>query len=82
MFLQNLCCNAGIKEKSRPRVWGVIWIQRHVGGAPDRNRTYDNPASEAGALSPELQARVITFVIISDLEGKCKQFFWRITRSE
>ena len=25
-------------------------------GALDRNRTYDNPASEAGALSTELQA--------------------------
>ena len=25
---------------------------------PDRNRTYDNPASEAGALSTELQAQI------------------------
>lgn len=41
-----------------------------VVGAPDRNRTYDNPASEAGALSPELQAHII--YIIADISGKCK----------
>lgn len=41
-------------------------------GALDRNRTYDNPASEAGALSTELQAHVL---IIAERRSNCNRIF-------
>ncbi len=39
VFLQRLCRNAGIDEKTRPKGWGANWIQRHAGGRGRRTRT-------------------------------------------